>query len=424
MKKLRFSETTKAIIIICVLILSGNIVLGTFMLERSRTMMKTMINYRMLDISNTAAAMLDGDVLKDLAAGDEGTPGYRHVYDTLRFFQDNIELEFIYTVRNMGNGAFIFLVDPAEENASEYGELVTVTEALKNASLGTPSVDKEPYQDQWGRFYSAYSPVRDSEGHIVGVVVVDFSAAWYDEQLAKYANTVLITSALSLSAGILVVLIFTARLRGKLRSVGTELDTLSGEIEGLVTKLSLDPGSAARTEEEKAARSGNGSKDEISELGRRVGAMRAYLDRQNKKDDLHTNSTISALSAEYNGIYYIDIDNDEGVCCRVHSKLKNGLGEGEVFTFHETMRNYADQYVEESCREDFLKFLTPEVLRETVINETTASLRYTVVRDGQRAGERIFLAALKQPAGHVGHIVHALAIAFSDAEGADAKRPG
>ena len=34
------------------------------------------------------------------------------------------------------------------------------------------AVDKEPYGDRWGRFYSAYTPVYDSTGHIGGIVAV------------------------------------------------------------------------------------------------------------------------------------------------------------------------------------------------------------------------------------------------------------
>ncbi len=62
------------------------------------------------------------------------------------------------------------------------------TDALYQASLGKPSVDKVPYEDSWGRFYSAYSPVFDSNGKVAGIVAVDFSADWYDKQIRTQAD--------------------------------------------------------------------------------------------------------------------------------------------------------------------------------------------------------------------------------------------
>ena len=48
--------------------LATNLALGAVLMHQSRTAMKTQINERMLDVVNTAAAMLDGDVLDRLRA--------------------------------------------------------------------------------------------------------------------------------------------------------------------------------------------------------------------------------------------------------------------------------------------------------------------------------------------------------------------
>lgn len=54
--------TTKAVIVIFALPLTLNVTFCAVLLNRSKTLMKTLINVRMLDISNTAAAMVNGDV--------------------------------------------------------------------------------------------------------------------------------------------------------------------------------------------------------------------------------------------------------------------------------------------------------------------------------------------------------------------------
>lgn len=161
-KKVRLSRTSINVIFACVFLLAVNAVLGFLLMNQSRQSLKTLIYNRMLDISNTAADMLDGDVLEDIRAEDADTPGYRAVLRTLTYFQDNIDLEYIYCIRDLGGGNFVFTVDPTVEDPGEFGSPIVYTDALYRASLGTASVDSEPYEDDWGRFYSAYSPVFDS----------------------------------------------------------------------------------------------------------------------------------------------------------------------------------------------------------------------------------------------------------------------
>ena len=82
-----------------------------------------------------------------------------------------------------------------------YGDEVEFTDALAKAGKGTAAVDEKPYTDQWGEFYSAYSPVLDSQGNVAGIVVADFSADWFDGQLAEQTRDTII--------GYVVILVFT-----------------------------------------------------------------------------------------------------------------------------------------------------------------------------------------------------------------------
>ena len=65
--------------------------------------MKTLINNRMLDISKSAADMINGDVLERLQKEDKGTPEYQQINDFLAVFQRNIDLKYIYCIRDLGN---------------------------------------------------------------------------------------------------------------------------------------------------------------------------------------------------------------------------------------------------------------------------------------------------------------------------------
>lgn len=132
--------------------------LGYLLLQGSSNALITLMQTRMLDISNTAAAMLDGDVLRTVSPKDKGTEGYETIMRTLTYFQDSIDLNYIYCIRDMGDGTFTFGLDPTVEDPGEFGSPIVYTEALHQASLGTPSADDTFYSDAWGLLLQRLQP--------------------------------------------------------------------------------------------------------------------------------------------------------------------------------------------------------------------------------------------------------------------------
>lgn len=186
-------------VIALLLLLLSHIVMGVILITMSKNALRKQIDQRMLDVANTAAYQLNGDELKTLTPDDIGTEKYNRAFEILRSFQKNIQLDYIYAVRAEGDGTFSFALDPDEDKPGEFGQKIETTDALKNAANGTPDVDKTAYTDSWGRFYSAYSPVFDSDGNVAGIVGVDFDADWYDGELNSHKAVVLILTMIVLS---------------------------------------------------------------------------------------------------------------------------------------------------------------------------------------------------------------------------------
>ena len=235
----RIKFPTRILILVAVLVLTFSAVLGLILVRRSREEMLDMIHARMLDIANTAAALLDGDDLASLTAEDAGTPAFRRVMETLTCFQDNIDLEYIYIIRDMKDGTFTFGPDPTVEDPGEFGSPIQYTPALATAAAGTPAVDTEPYTDAWGRFYSAYTPVFTSSGEVGGIVAVDFDAEWLEKQVRESTRVVWIGCLVSLAIGILLVSLLTETLRKRLKTINNEISELSASVDALSRELSL-----------------------------------------------------------------------------------------------------------------------------------------------------------------------------------------
>lgn len=163
-KKKRISITAKAIIILTVFLILVYVIFGRNIINKARDTIKGNIQARMLDTAKIVASDIDGDALKKITAEDRENPYYRNIRNKLLSLKDNTELQDIYILLDKGDYKYVFCIDSNLDAPAEFGEATVTTEALIRAAKGTPSVDEEPYEDRWGRFYSAYAPVHSTGG--------------------------------------------------------------------------------------------------------------------------------------------------------------------------------------------------------------------------------------------------------------------
>ena len=233
-KKDKVTKTNKrSFIIALVVLLMTNIIMGVVLINMSKNALRGQIEQRMLDVANTAAYQLNGDELKTLTGEDKGTEKYNRAFETLRSFQKNIQLDYIYAIRIEDDGTFSFAIDPDEDSPGEFGQKIETTDALKNAAKGKADVDKVPYEDEWGRFYSAYSPVFDSKGNVAGIVGVDFDADWYDGEINSHKAVAIIMIMVALTMAFALIFIsHTFGLEGEKNEYMKQLEeTLKREVE-------------------------------------------------------------------------------------------------------------------------------------------------------------------------------------------------
>ena len=239
-KKVRTSK--RNFILALALLLLTNIMMGVTLMAMCKKTLSEQIEQRMLDIANSASAMLNGDDLSSISSTDRDTEIYQTAYDILHKFKDSIELEYIYAIAPKNDGTFTFSIDPDEEDPGEYGDIIEATPALVNAYNGTADVDDVPHADEWGRFYSAYSPFFDSEGNVVGIVGVDFDADWYDEMHSSHRAAAIILLMVALTIGIVLSFIIMSKNRKKFAGMLNnlaELDLETQKLDNIIMQSSI-----------------------------------------------------------------------------------------------------------------------------------------------------------------------------------------
>ena len=239
-KGLTLSASIMLIISAFTIIVSG--VLGTVLSVQSINKMKTMVENKTLEMATTAAALLDGDSLKDIQKEDVDTVAYQDALKTLRAFKSangdsSGEFAYIYLCRQVSENHFVFTIDPDEEEPAEFGSTLEATYALEQAAQKNVAFDKEPYTDEWGTFYSAYAPVLDSDGNVAMIVGIDVWANWYRDTVWSNTISIIIISAISVGSGILIGILINLTISKRFKILTKEFSELESDVQALIHEI-------------------------------------------------------------------------------------------------------------------------------------------------------------------------------------------
>ena len=125
---------------------------------------------------------------------------------------------------------------------------------------------------------------------------------------------------------------------------------------------------------------------------------------------------ITALSSDYWSVYYLELDKDEGICYQSHADVENGFKVGEHFPYMASVTAYADKYITDQYRDEFMRFVQPDAIREGLKEQRVISYRYMVNRHGKESYEMVRFAGVRHPEDRDDHMVHAVGACFMDVD--------
>ncbi len=152
------------------------------------------------------------------------------------------------------------------------------------------------------------------------------------------------------------------------------------------------------------------------ELENRLVLQQKLLEKELVRDQ--QDKMITALASDYRSVYQVNLDTNVAICFRGDLDDKDKLPDGTAFPFYERFLYYAENFVTEEYRADFIDFINPDNIRKRLQDEPIIAYRYLVKRAGKEYYEMIRMADVRHMEDRDDRTVHAigLGLAVIDAE--------
>ena len=150
------------------------------------------------------------------------------------------------------------------------------------------------------------------------------------------------------------------------------------------------------------------------EMGRQIALQEELLNQKRQHEE--QDRLITALASDYWSVYYLDLDRNEGVCYQEHGDVDGGLKVGQRFTYLDAVTAYANEYVKDEYRTDFLNFIQPENIKKRLNEQRVIAHRYLVHRHDKDTWEEVRFAGVRNSEDGNDLMVNAVGACFVDVD--------
>ena len=195
-----------------------------------------------LEFAITSAASIDGDVFAKAIEDGPDSKAFDTVHRQLSNFLKADTVSFIYTMTYLDDENFQFVVDADPEDPADFGESYEAEAEMTKAYQGDATVNPTPTTDEWGTVYSAYAPICDSTGKVVGIVGVDCNASMIQSSTNRLLTSILIAEVIALLLAISLSFVISGKMKKSFAKVNEVISQVASEDGDLTQKIQINTG--------------------------------------------------------------------------------------------------------------------------------------------------------------------------------------
>lgn len=190
-----------------------------------------------------ALKVIDADMAGRIEPGCEDGEEYQSLIASMRDIQKSCGIAFLYTLYTDGSKVYYGVDTDESENRNDVGTEFGVSYAeLADVFAGEPYVQDFIDSTEDGDLISAYKPIQDESGRVVGVIGCDYDASSVIARLDEMLKQVAGIAVICLLAALIILNLTVGRLTKGLRVVNQKIYDLVHNEGDLTQKLVITSG--------------------------------------------------------------------------------------------------------------------------------------------------------------------------------------
>lgn len=245
--------TTALIIILC-------LVMGVNSYKRTETGLIAMgvEEARMAAVISTK--VIDTEKLAVLAPGCEDSAEYAEIISTMTAVRKECGIQYLYTLYTDGRQVYYGIDTDDTQSHNEFGKVFEVSyQELQGVFQGEEYVQDYIDSTEDGDLISAYMPIRDDSGAVVGVVGCDYDASGVIQRLQDILKQTVTITVICLICALAIINLIVGKIIKSLHTVDGKIYELVNNEGDLTQRLEIHTG------------------DEMELIAENVNALLAYI---------------------------------------------------------------------------------------------------------------------------------------------------
>ena len=233
----------KILIPVSILILVVCVVMGVSAYSKINTGMVSLGVEEARMAAQVATNIIDGDIIKGLTPGCEGTEEYQSLLSSMRNVQQEFGIAYFYTLYTDGSTVYYGIDTDNSELQAEFGKKYESSYAdLADTFSGDEYVEDYIDRTEYGDLISAYMPIKDSSGTVVGIVGCDYDASGIIAKLKEAMTQIVLLTILCIVVSFILLRLVINGIMRSLRTVDSKIYDLVHNEGDLTQTLDIKTG--------------------------------------------------------------------------------------------------------------------------------------------------------------------------------------